>query len=473
MTTTSVGADHLTSSYLSSYSNTSSINSFTRRHSIYGTEDRVVLDIGSFYIKCGFSGESHPRHIVPTWTNLDRSKQRDGEAFRIDAKMNELYTLDIMAQGNIDQVEEKLKRLLHDIYFRLLLTEPKSRKVILCESPLTPIVLKQTIARLLFDYFQVPSLTFVPVHLTALLTTGVTTGLVLDVGHLETTVVPIYSARPLIPCMTSTPLAGDTVMKRLKALLVAHGRLIPPSHLHLSLAPQIAIPSERLTLELLEAIKTEVLFCTLPSHPSSAQPSSSVNHPDVPARFDTLSPSDQQQAQRDSSHATDVYFSLPNEKAKLLIPGWIRAHAMAILFDGSNEDDYQFEANDCHEDQPGLAHTVLDCLLKLPPDVRKPLSQSMLVIGGSAMVPGFHARLLYTLASILQHPTPYEQQRYRPLMGLASHFQCLDQKSALFKSNIRGWVGGSLMGSLKLSGKEMVKEKFNGTVTDWSITDEK
>jgi actin-related protein 10 len=25
------------------------------------------------------------------------------------------------------------------------------------------------------------------------------------------------------------------------------------------------------------------------------------------------------------------------------------------------------------------------------------------------------------------------------------------------------------MGSLKLSGEEMVKEKFNGTVTDWSI----
>src|SRR5947199_10768507 len=37
-----------------------------RRHSIYGTgEDRIVLDIGSLYIKAGFSGESRPRHIVP------------------------------------------------------------------------------------------------------------------------------------------------------------------------------------------------------------------------------------------------------------------------------------------------------------------------------------------------------------------------------------------------------------------------
>lgn len=79
--------------------------------------------------------------------------------------------------------------------FRLLLTDPKSRKVIICESPLVPIVVKQTIARLLFDYFQVPSLSFVPIHLMALLTTGLTTGLVIDCGHLETTTLPVRTRR--------------------------------------------------------------------------------------------------------------------------------------------------------------------------------------------------------------------------------------------------------------------------------------
>lgn len=47
------------------------------------------------------------------------------------------------------------------------------------------------IARLLFDYFQVPSISFVPIHLMALLTTGLTTGLVIDVGNLETSVLPV------------------------------------------------------------------------------------------------------------------------------------------------------------------------------------------------------------------------------------------------------------------------------------------
>lgn len=38
---------------------------------------------------------------------------------------------------------------------RYLLTDPKQRKVIICESPLAPIALKQAIARVLFDKLQV------------------------------------------------------------------------------------------------------------------------------------------------------------------------------------------------------------------------------------------------------------------------------------------------------------------------------
>lgn len=88
MTTTSITSEPLSSSYLSSYSSASSLHSFARRHSIYGTEDRVVLDIGSLYIKCGFSGESHPRHIVPTWSRLKRSLNVDGEAYRVDDEVD-------------------------------------------------------------------------------------------------------------------------------------------------------------------------------------------------------------------------------------------------------------------------------------------------------------------------------------------------------------------------------------------------
>lgn len=35
----------------------------TRRHSLYGTEDRIILDPGSRVWKVGFSGEGKPRDV--------------------------------------------------------------------------------------------------------------------------------------------------------------------------------------------------------------------------------------------------------------------------------------------------------------------------------------------------------------------------------------------------------------------------
>lgn len=37
--------------------------STTRRHSLYGTEDRIILDPGSRVWKAGFSGEGRPRDV--------------------------------------------------------------------------------------------------------------------------------------------------------------------------------------------------------------------------------------------------------------------------------------------------------------------------------------------------------------------------------------------------------------------------
>lgn len=41
----------------------SSYHSSTRRHSLYGTEDRIIIDPGSKVWKVGFSGEGKPRQV--------------------------------------------------------------------------------------------------------------------------------------------------------------------------------------------------------------------------------------------------------------------------------------------------------------------------------------------------------------------------------------------------------------------------
>lgn len=41
----------------------------TRRHSLYGTEDRIILDPGSRVWKVGFSGEGRPRDVFAVGEN--------------------------------------------------------------------------------------------------------------------------------------------------------------------------------------------------------------------------------------------------------------------------------------------------------------------------------------------------------------------------------------------------------------------
>ena len=98
--------------------------------------------------------------------------------------------------------------LLIDCELRYLMVDPKSRKVIIIESPLLPMLVKDRMARALFDnlmvettlkadlitthhVMQVPSISFTPGSLLALASCGRSSGLVVDCGWLETTITPV------------------------------------------------------------------------------------------------------------------------------------------------------------------------------------------------------------------------------------------------------------------------------------------
>lgn len=80
-----------------------------------------------------------------------------------------------------------------------LMTDSKARKVIVLENPLLPLRIKQTVAKILFEHLQVPSLSFALSPLCALLSIGRATGLVVDVGNLETCLLPVSLLPPISP----------------------------------------------------------------------------------------------------------------------------------------------------------------------------------------------------------------------------------------------------------------------------------
>lgn len=133
----------------------------TRRHSLYGTEDRIVIDPGSRIWKVGFSGEGRPRDVFS-------GGGQDGASLWGLARANDPLGREEEDRMLQAKLQEMLRAVFHECapvyisrfvglltYDSSLLTDPKSRKVIVIEHPLLPLYIKDMIARILFTNLQV------------------------------------------------------------------------------------------------------------------------------------------------------------------------------------------------------------------------------------------------------------------------------------------------------------------------------
>jgi actin-related protein 10 len=109
--------------------------SLRSRHSLYGTEDRVVLDLGSRCWKVGYSGEPSPRAV------LDISEFATGT--------------DASLWDNSEMLAHRVQEGLRKVFFDVLLADPKQRKVIVLENPLAERRVKESIAEVLFGNLHV------------------------------------------------------------------------------------------------------------------------------------------------------------------------------------------------------------------------------------------------------------------------------------------------------------------------------
>ncbi|KAF8554417.1 actin-domain-containing protein [Imleria badia] len=500
----------------------------TRRHSLYGTEDRVVIDPGSRIWKVGFSGEGKPRDVF--YANVATS----------ESLWSWSRATDPAARAEEDRMLEiNIERCMRSVFHGSLLTDPKSRKVILVEHPFLPLYIKDIVAKVLFGNLQVPSVSFASSHLLSLLCVGRITGLVIDCGHLESTALPIFAARPMFPHLRTTPLAGSRFTSHLRALLLLFATYIPPPVNLSGMTPPLSsrttrVPQEILTDALVEDIKTRCCFVSTaleinrdsirssspaPASESDLPPSSdaamsesefsrasegveslSSSQP-ASSEFEVVSNPRQSETGGREGHlqilanmytrhstATDIQLrvtpptsqQLGTGRGTLVVPGWIRERAAEVLFEGGDVDE------------SSVAEVLLEALLKVPVDLRQTLVSSILVTGGTAMLPGFiprlHTELLRAIGSAPSRPRegttrsgrslPPAYDRYAALRPLVPHIAILNNpapqpsssspratanagKAPAFAPASMAWVGGSLAGALKTGGVEVSREKWD------------
>ncbi|KDE02660.1 hypothetical protein MVLG_06796 [Microbotryum lychnidis-dioicae p1A1 Lamole] len=488
--------------------------SIRSRHSLYGIEDRIVLDLGSRIWKLGFSGEPRPRVCLDVTSLVEE----EGETANEEAG-GLLWALE---GYQVDETRERiryerLKKGLRRIWYTNLMTDPKQRKIIISENPLLSTQVKYMIAKVLFENLQVPSITFASAPVLALLATGNVTGLVVDCGHLETTVLPVFASRPLFPSLLSTPRASCLLNARLKALLLEFASYAPPpTSFNSSKPPTIGrVPECILSEQVVEEVKNRCCFVgKRVEEEGHEEEIEERERPDLEGS--ALQKMEKRFAKR--TKAMTLSWRLPVSTAKagrttsttpgtltgqgwLLIPGWVRERAAEIIF----------ESGDGGEDERSLQEVVLEALLKLPIDLRRPLARSILCTGGTTMLPGFIPRLRHEIDEVLRlsqtaplGSKPITQgkdsatrrayrarldklrttPRYASLTPLRNQISILNDSSNSFNdtetaedgegpkrlgprsgsapawsASLLNWVGGSLAGCLKLGGVEEVKRE--------------
>jgi len=180
-------------------------SNFSTPGSTYGKEeDAVIIELSPRYLKAGIEGESHSqcrydfkpasakrlgdyRQWLPGHTKSKESFERWGEGYVL--WKNELKDVDLGLVG------DKLERAVQEIYNKHLLVDAGNARLVLVVPSLLPHPVLSTTLQTLFERWTFSSITLLPTPATALVSAGLRSGLVVDLGWEETVVTAVYEYR--------------------------------------------------------------------------------------------------------------------------------------------------------------------------------------------------------------------------------------------------------------------------------------
>mmetsp|Transcript_60788 Transcript_60788/g.144828 ORF Transcript_60788/g.144828 Transcript_60788/m.144828 type:complete len:401 (-) Transcript_60788:129-1331(-) len=362
-------------------------------------QEVIVLDNGSGYLKIGFSGEDAPRAVLPTAiaTLTDEAKE-DEPAPNVDstaaAKNQALYGDDAFrhfGQSNVnilrpvqrgeiqstDAMKDSLENLWEHTFRNVLGVEQEELPILVADAlPLgqSAYSSRQWVAEVMFEKFKVKALAIFNTAVLSLYSTGRTRGLVVESGEGLTQAVPVFEGYAIPHAIFKMEVAGWDITRKLQ------GMMGPRIGQEYASNPRV-----------MQALKEKV--CSISPHAALGQ--QSHDEADEEARS----------------------FELPDGKI-IQVSHDVRMGAPEILFAGV-------------DNEPAMQQICWDAISTCDMDFRKDLVKSLVVAGGTSMIPGLAPRLRNELSRLLPG-------------DLASQVDiCVDSQR-----KYAAWIGGSMFASL-------------------------
>ncbi|MBN1215204.1 MAG: actin family protein [Candidatus Lokiarchaeota archaeon] len=307
----------------------------------------IVLDIGQFSSKCGFSGEDNPSMIFFTMVGTPKYH---GFAGKFTKQEQDLYVGDEIQSLGLYKIEYPIQegkitdwkffeRIIDYIFYNLRV-DPTLVNVLFAIHPLFP---KQDIERLFhlfLEHYQ--CMAFYPVldSMLTLYSGGFQTGLVVEIGDSSTRIIPIYEGYKLSHAIKIVNIGGRTLTKYMGDIL----------------KDSIGFNVESsIRKELVRAIKEKACFLSLDYN-------------------EDLKRSEQYKKQYSLPDGATINLS----KERFIVP--------ELLFNPSSE----LESDPLHK-------IILDVIEECDLDIRPKLLNNIFLSGGSSMFPNMKARLYQEL----------------------------------------------------------------------------
>lgn len=190
----------------------------------------VMIDNGSYQIRAGYPGEDGPRLVTPTLVGLARNKGVALAAGTSDAAVGDdavakrgmLFCNQPFVGGQVNNWADAERVWSHIIYSELRIV-PENHCFVLTQPATAPQEQKEKILELMMETVNAHSLYLGPAPVFSLYSYGLTTGVVVDSGLDETTVVPVHEGYALGRHVSSTPVAGRQLTLYLAQLMKKRG----------------------------------------------------------------------------------------------------------------------------------------------------------------------------------------------------------------------------------------------------------
>ncbi|KAJ5071260.1 actin-10-related [Anaeramoeba ignava] len=336
----------------------------------------IIIDSGGDTIKAGFGGEDFPRIIFPTVIGRERSGspfaylslQWKGSPItwcvgeEIKSYIGKIRLIYPIQNGIITNWDD-MEKIWNHIFYNELRVAPEEHPVLLTENPLNPKINREKIIQIMFETFSVPYFYLANQSVLSLYQSAKTSGIVIEIGHSASYVVPVYENFALNHFVTKSNLSGKNINEYLIKMLNEKGY-------------SFSSYNQR---EIIKDIKEKICY--------------------VAFDFDEeIEISNQKKSffQKDYEVNDENFFQMYDKK----------------VIEIGNE---RFKCSEClfkpsliESDEKGIHNMIYDSIMKCNQEIQKDLLQNIVLSGGTTMIQGIEERIHKEINKLLPFDTNLE-----------------------------------------------------------------